>query len=77
MEEVIGQCKLIGVTVAGLKPYYFQQSLFKKHTAKAALMRAIDAVNAKYGKFTVSYTPVLKAGKVFRDSVGFGRVKEV
>lgn len=76
-EEVVGKCKLIGVTVANLKPYVFQQSLFKKHTAKAQLARAVDVINAKYGKFTVSYTPVLKAGKVFRDSVGFGRVKEV
>ena len=77
ISEVIGKCKLIGVTISGLKPFIFQQSLFKKHTAKASLMRAIDVVNAKYGKFTLSYTPVLKAGKVFRDSVGFGRVKEV
>ena len=77
IENVIGQCKLIGVTVAGLKPYIFQQSLFKKSNAKPDLMRAIDIVNAKYGKFTLSYAPVVKAGKVFRDSVGFGRVKEV
>ncbi len=76
-EKILGNCKLIGVTLANLKPYVFQQSLFKKHTAKGALMKAVDVLNAKYGKFTVSYTPVLKAGKVFRDSVGFGRVKEV
>lgn len=77
MEKVISQCKLIGVTVAGLRPYYFQQSLFKKHSAKGALMAAVDKINLKYGKFTLLYAPVLKAGKVFRDSVGFGRVKEV
>ncbi|MBL8030360.1 MAG: DNA polymerase IV [Candidatus Doudnabacteria bacterium] len=76
-EKVIANCKLVGVTVDNLKPYVFQQALFKKHTSKGALMIAIDVINAKYGKFTVSYTPVLKAGKVFRDSVGFGRVKEV
>ncbi len=77
IEKIISQCKLIGVTIAGLKPFILQQSLFKKQTAQASLARAIDVVNAKYGKFTLSYTPVLKAGKVFRDSVGFGRVKEV
>lgn len=77
IHKIIANCKLIGVTVAGLKPFILQQSLFKKQTAKASLTRAIDVVNAKYGKFTLSYAPVLKAGKVFRDSVGFGRVKEV
>ncbi len=77
MDKIIADCKLIGVTIAGLKPFVFQQSLFKKYTAKSDLMKAIDVVNAKYGRFTIAYTPVLKAGKVFRDSVGFGRVKEV
>lgn len=77
ISNIIANCKLIGVTVAGLKPFILQQSLFKKQTNKSALMSAVDVINAKYGKFTLSYTPVLKAGKVFRDSVGFGRVKEV
>ncbi len=77
INKIIADCKLIGVTIAGLKPFVLQQSLFKKQTAKASLTRAVDVINAKYGKFTLSYAPVLKAGKVFRDSVGFGRVKEV
>ncbi len=77
INKIIANCKLIGVTVAGLKPFVLQQSLFKKQTAQASLTRAVDVINAKYGKFTLSYAPVLKAGKVFRDSVGFGRVKEV
>lgn len=77
MDKIITECKMIAVTVSGLKPYLFQQSLFKKHTAQAELMRAMDKINNKYGKFTLSYVPTVRAGKVFRDSVGFGRVKEV
>jgi DNA polymerase-4 len=77
INKIIANCKLVGVTIAGLKPFILQQSLFKKQTAQSSLARAVDVINAKYGKFTLSYAPVLKAGKVFRDSVGFGRVKEV
>ncbi len=77
IEDVLIEAKIIGVTVFNLQIFYKQQSLFKKPGQKAELNQALDKVNAKYGKFAITYAPVLKAGKVFRDSVGFGRVKEV
>ncbi len=69
--------KLIGVTVAGLLPTSHQQSLFKDDAKKDQVVKALDAINKKYGDFTVCRAPILAAGKVFHDSVGFGRVKEI
>ena len=69
--------KLIGVTVAGLAPASHQQSLFKDEAKKEQVAKALDAINKKYGDFTVCRAPILSAGKVFHDSVGFGRVKEM
>ncbi len=71
------ECKLIGVTVAGLSPAVRQQSLFKDEAKKEQVVKALDVINQKYGDFTVFRAPVLAAGKVFRDSVGFGRIKEM
>lgn len=69
--------KLIGVTVANLRPYSQQLSLFGHREENKKLSEALDQINNKYGEFTITRTPVLKSGKVFRDSVGFGRVKEI
>lgn len=69
--------KLIGVTVAGLAPASHQQSLFKDEAKKEQLVKALDSINQKYGDFTVCRTPILAVGKVFHDSVGFGRIKEI
>lgn len=69
--------KLIGVTVANLRPYSQQLSLFGHREENKKLSEALDQINNKYGEFTVIRAPILKAGKVFRDSVGFGRVKEI
>ncbi len=41
------------------------------------MVEALDKINGKYGDFTVCRVPVLRAGQVFRDSVGFGRIKEL
>lgn len=71
------QIKLIGVTVSGLRPYLGQLSLFDGAQRAARLDEALDRINQKYGDFTVCRAPVISAGKVFRDSIGFGRIKEV
>ncbi len=68
--------KLIGVTVAGLEEAAGQQFLFKKDSDNKKLASALDKINDKYGDFTISPAPVLQAGKLIRDSIGFGRMKE-
>ncbi|MBI3232267.1 MAG: hypothetical protein HYZ51_04275 [Candidatus Doudnabacteria bacterium] len=69
--------KLIGVTVANVREQNGQLSLFYNRERQRCLAAALDRVNDKYGEFTITRAPVLAAGKVFRDSVGFGRVKEL
>jgi DNA polymerase-4 len=68
--------KLIGVTVGGLIPFSDQLPLFQKDENRRRVSFALDKINDKYGDFTVSRVPVLAAGKVFRDSIGFGRLRE-
>jgi hypothetical protein len=69
--------KLIGITIAGLRPYVNQLSLFGDDERQQRLLTALDKVNGKYGDFTVFRAPILAAKDVFQDSVGFGRVKEL
>ncbi len=68
--------KLIGVTVAGLRPYAAQLSLFGHEERIKRLSSALDKINGKYGAFTVCRAPILGAKGAFQDSVGFGRIKE-
>ncbi len=68
--------KLIGVTVAGLREETRQQSLFVSDERQKRLVRALDKVNEKYGDFTLCRVPVQQAGRVFHDSIGFGRIRE-
>lgn len=83
-EQLLGGCmppvagiKLIGITVAGLRPYSHQLSLFGDAERKRRLMKALDKINDKYGEFTILRAQILPAGKAFADSIGFGRVKEL
>jgi len=69
--------KLIGITVAGLKPYVNQLSLFGDADRQKRLTSALDKINDKYGEFTILRAKMMSAGRVFRDSIGFGRVKEL
>jgi DNA polymerase-4 len=69
--------KLIGITMAGLRPYSGQLSLFGHEERQKRLVDALDKINAKYGDFTVSRAPVFGAKGAFQDSVGFGRIKEI
>jgi DNA polymerase-4 len=68
--------KLIGVTVAGLKPIVNQLNLFEKDEKRRKISFALDKINDKYGDFTVFRTPILGAKNVFHDSIGFGRLRE-
>ena len=76
-QRQISGIKLIGITIAGLRPYVNQLSLFGDDERQKRLLEALDKVNAKYGDFTVFRAPILAAKDVFQDSVGFGRVKEL
>jgi DNA polymerase IV len=70
-------CKLVGVTVGELYPQLCQQSLFGDEERNKRLLLALDKINGKYGEFTIARLEAMLAGKVFRDSVGFGRIKEL
>lgn len=69
--------KLIGITVAGLRPSVNQLSLFGYEEKTKRISSALDKINSKYGDFTVCRVPVLSAKLAFSDSIGFGRVKEL
>ena len=71
------EVKLIGITVAGLRPYINQLSLFGDAERQKRLLTALDKINGKYGDFTLCRAQILAAKDVFQDSVGFGRVKEL
>ncbi len=68
--------KLIGITISGLRLISVQQSLFESVERQKRVTFALDKINTKYGDFAVCRAPVLSAGKVFHNSVGFGRIKE-
>jgi DNA polymerase IV len=76
-QRLFGGIKLIGITVAGLRPYVNQLSLFGDAERQKRLTSALDKINDKYGEFTILRAKMMSAGKVFRDSIGFGRVKEL
>ncbi len=73
---VARQYKLIGVTIAGLVNTPNQPSLFQKDERIKRLVKSLDKINEKYGDFTISRVPVHQAGQAFRESIGFGRIKE-
>jgi DNA polymerase IV len=75
--RLISGTKIIGITVAGLRPYVHQLSLFGDEASSRRLVAALDNINDRYGEFTIMRAQMAKAGKVFRDSVGFGRMKEL
>lgn len=68
--------KLIGITVSRLVPFSGQRSLFGFDEKLNRINKSLDMINKKYGNFTVCRFPVRLAGNVFRDSIGFGRIKE-
>ncbi len=69
--------KLVGVTVAGLVPFENQLSLFGTEEKKKRIAGALDEVNEKYGDFTLCRALVLEAVDVIKDSIGFGRTREM
>ncbi len=74
LEEI--NFKLIGITVAGLIPYIQQLSLFGHEERLGRLTKSLDKINSKYGDFTVCRVPLMAAKEAFKDSIGFGRLKE-
>ena len=70
-------CKLVGITVGDLQEISNQLSLFKEEERARRLTEALDKINLKYGQFTLCRAEMTKAGKVFKDSIGFGRIKEM
>jgi len=76
-ELVPAGARLIGISVSGLADRINQLSLFGDVERQRRMVEALDKINGKYGDFTVCRAPVLRAGQVFRDSVGFGRIKEL
>jgi len=71
------EVKLIGITIAGLRPFVNQLSIFGDAERQRRVTSALDKINNKYGEFTVCRVPILAAKDVFQDSVGFGRIKEL
>ncbi|MCL5666800.1 MAG: DNA polymerase IV [Patescibacteria group bacterium] len=70
------EVRLIGITVGSLRPASGQLSLFGGVERQQRVAKALDKINAKYGDFTLCRAPVLKAANVFKDSIGFGRLRE-
>jgi len=56
--------KLIGITVAGLRPYVNQLSLFGDAERQKCLTSALDKINDKYGEFTILRAKMMSAGRV-------------
>lgn len=77
LESLPRDIRLIGVTVAGLRVFSPQYSLFGDMERQRSVTAALDEINEKYGEFSIIRAEMAKAGKVFRDSVGFGRMKEL
>lgn len=76
LQELENQTYFVGVTVAGLKSYTPQASLFEDVPRRERLVTALDKINQKYEDFTVARVPAFLARDIIRDSVGFGRMKE-
>jgi len=55
--------RLIGVTLSGLTRDYLQLPLFAEERKREEIARAMDAVNDRYGMFTVTWGTLLKRSK--------------
>lgn len=69
--------RFIGVTAGHLLPYVKQLSLFPELNRAKTIAETIDSIEEKYGSGTVGFAGSFKALGAFRDTVGFGRVKEL
>jgi len=68
--------KAVSVTIASLRPISKQGSLFGDVERNKSLLKAFDSINKKYGGFTICHAQMFGAKNVFRDSIGFGKIKE-
>ncbi len=55
--------RLLGVTLSDLARDYLQLSLFEEERKREEIARAMDAVNDRYGMFTVTWGTLLKRSK--------------
>jgi DNA polymerase-4 len=69
--------KFIGVTAGGLSPQIDQLTLFPYLNKAKRIAQALDSIDEKYGSGTIGFAGSFQALSAFRDSVGFGRVKEL
>ncbi len=71
-------CKRIGITAWGLQPYTEQLALFPKREARRhSLLLGLDRLRIKYGTEIIQRVVSFQAQGYIRDSVGFGRMKEL
>jgi len=68
---------LISVTMADLKADVPQRTLFPKYDRRKKMLVALDLVTEKYGEESLMPLRGFLARQAIRDSVGFGRVKEL
>jgi DNA polymerase-4 len=66
----------VGVTVGDLIHASQQLSLFPQDNRKMNLDKALDKVTNKHGQYAITFAGSMKAKELFRDSIGFGRMKE-
>ncbi len=68
---------LIAITVAGLRPKNEQKSLFPNLVKRKKMLGSLDKVIAKHGESKLMSLRSFFAKTAVRDSVGFGRIKEL
>ena len=66
----------VSITVSGLREKQAQGVLFEKYKRSEKVSQAIDAVNKRFGDFSISYAPTVEVKGVAGDTVGFGRTRE-
>lgn len=70
--------KIMGITVSGLEFDFHQEPLFEEYKRPFWLVRTMDQINDKYGELTISSARLLEIPKDWvKDTVGFGRMKEL
>jgi DNA polymerase-4 len=68
------QIKIMGISISGLVFENPPQPLFEQYKCPGRLVAAMDAVNDKYGEFTIRRGRLLGVNREWaRDTVGFGR----
>jgi DNA polymerase IV len=72
-----GQSYMVSASISGLINFIPQTSLFPKVKNQANLLEAMDKINHKYTASTIAHLPAFLAKELIRDSIGFGRLREL